>query len=97
MGGPAHLLRPALTIASLKKSTTSCGGFGFGLGVGVGLGFWGEEEVEEVVVLVEEEEEEVVVVEEEEVEVTCGGIEPGRLPTYTRRACRVSLSICGAW
>ena len=45
----------------------------------------------------EEEEEEVVVVEEEEVEVTCGGIEPGRLPTYTRRACRVSLSICGAW
>ena len=91
------MLRPALTIASLKKSTTSCGGFGFGLGVGVGLGFWGEEEVEEVVVLVEEEEEEVVVVEEEEVEVTCGGIEPGRLPTYTRRACRVSLSICGAW
>ena len=95
------MLRPALTIASLKKSTTSCGGFGFGFGVGVGLGFWGEEEVEEEVVLVvlvvEEEEVVVVVVAAEEVEVTCGGIEPGRLPTYTRRACRVSLSICGAW
>ena len=43
------MLSPALTIASLKKSTTSC-----------------------------------------------GGTEPGRLPMYTRRACLVSFSICGA-